>query len=79
GVPITPTAIWGSHRIWKTKLGFVPAFGRPVWIKVGSPIDMSDLGEADDPAVLRVATEKMMSAISALRDDLASHYPERWL
>lgn len=78
GVPITPAAIWGSHRIWKTKLGFIPAFGRPVWIKVGAPIDMSDLGDADDPAVLRAATDRMMSAISALRDDLAAHYPERW-
>ena len=78
GVPVTPAAIWGSHRIWKSKFAPVPAFGRPVWVKIGSPLDFSDLGAADDPAALRIATERMMSAIEVLRDDLAAHYPERW-
>lgn len=78
GVAVTPAAIWGTHHIWKSKKTLLPAFGRPVWVKVGEPMDFLGAGAHDDPAVLREVTEQIARSIEALRREVEAGYPERW-
>jgi 1-acyl-sn-glycerol-3-phosphate acyltransferase len=61
GVPLLPTVIWGSQRIW-TK-GHPKRLGRtrtPVTISVGSPIPVS---RKDDPEVVLYSLRKAMTEL----------------
>jgi 1-acyl-sn-glycerol-3-phosphate acyltransferase len=79
GVPITPMASWGSQAVWQKSGRGSLKFGRPVWAKVGPPLDFSDrASEADDREALHEMTEQVMRAITALVEDLRSRYPKRW-
>ena len=78
GVPVTPLAIWGSHRIWTRHGVSSMAFGRPVWVKVGSPITFPEHAGSEDQTVSRMATDEIMATIAEMADDLRAQYPERW-
>jgi hypothetical protein len=55
------------------------AFGRPIWVKAGPPLDVSAFeGREDDPAVLRKVTDRVMEELSTLVQDLRARYPKRW-
>ena len=41
GVPITPLASWGSQAVWQKSGRGSLKLGRPVWLQVGPPIDLS--------------------------------------
>jgi 1-acyl-sn-glycerol-3-phosphate acyltransferase len=77
--PVLPLAVWGSQYVDIQK-GFHPGkFGRPIWVKAGTPLDFSEYEEGrDDPAVLRTVTDQVMAELSRLVGDLRSRYPKRW-
>ena len=77
GVPVTPMVLWGPHRVWKHGNIF-PAFARPMWVKIGQPLDFSEHAGSDDPNTLRMVTDEIMSAIATLLEEIKASYPERW-
>lgn len=69
GVPILPTVIWGSQRVW-TK-GHPKRLGRtniPISIAVGAPIPV---GAADDPDEV---TARYKAVMSRMLDDVRAAY-----
>ena len=79
GVPITPIASWGGQVVWQKSGKGSLKFGRPVWVKAGPPLDLSDRrDEANDRDSLHEMTAEVMSAITELVEDLHSRYPRRW-
>jgi 1-acyl-sn-glycerol-3-phosphate acyltransferase len=79
GVPITPLASWGSQAVWQKSGHGSLKYGRPVWVRAGTPIDLSArTGDADDHAALQSMTAEVMAALTALVVDLRSRYPRRW-
>jgi 1-acyl-sn-glycerol-3-phosphate acyltransferase len=80
GVPITPMASWGSHPVWQKSGRGSLAFGRPIWVKVGEPIDLSGRrDEAGDRDAVKAMTAELMDALTDLVVDLRDRYPKRWL
>lgn len=79
GVPLTPLASWGSQAVWqKTGKGSL-RLGRPVWMRIGEPVDLSaHAAEAGDPAAVRAMTDDVMAALTVLVCDLRDAYPKRW-
>jgi len=79
GVPIVPMGSWGSHPVWqKSGMGSLK-FGRPIWVKAGPAIDLSNRkDEADDRDALHEMTDDVMAAITAIVEDLRARYPKRW-
>ena len=77
-VPVLPLAVWGSQHVWQRGSRSL-RFGRPIWVKAGTPMDLSAYEEgADDSAVLREVTRKVMDELSVLVDDLRAAYPKTW-
>jgi 1-acyl-sn-glycerol-3-phosphate acyltransferase len=78
-VPVLPLAVWGSHNVWQRDGVKSAAFGRPIWVKAGAPLDFSRYdGAVDDPQALRQVTDEVMDELSRLVIDLRSRYPKRW-
>lgn len=82
GIPVIPVAHWGEQQFMPRygKLRFWPP-RRPVTFVVGDPVDLSDLaGRAQERAALEEGTARVMSAITALLEDLRgeSAPEERW-
>jgi 1-acyl-sn-glycerol-3-phosphate acyltransferase len=79
GVPITPMASWGSEAVWQKSGKGSLRFGRPVWVKVGEPLDLaSRRGAATDYESVRAMTAELMQALTDLVIDLRARYPKRW-
>jgi 1-acyl-sn-glycerol-3-phosphate acyltransferase len=72
GSPVVPLAHWGAHEILPPYALRPRVFPRrTVRVLVGPPIDLSDLAGREVTAeVLRVATDRLMSAITALLEQL---------
>lgn len=71
-VPVVPIAQWGAHEIL-APYGKVPhLLGRKkVTVVAGPPVDLSDLYDrGQDPATLREATERVMSALTAMLEEI---------
>ena len=72
GVPVIPVAQWGAHEIlypYATRPRLLPP--KTVHAKAGDPVDLDDLrGQPITPEVLRLATTRIMDAITALLEDL---------
>jgi 1-acyl-sn-glycerol-3-phosphate acyltransferase len=79
GVPIIPMASWGSAPVWQKSGPGSLRPRRPVWVRVGEPIDLSAHRDrlADFEAV-RGLTAQVMTAITDLVVDLRDRYPRRW-
>ena len=78
-VPILPIAVWGSHHVWQRDGARSLAFGRPIWLKSGPPLDFSRFeGELGNPAVLREVTDTVMDELTRLVNELRQRYPKRW-
>ncbi len=77
GCPVIPIGQWGSERIlargeWIPKL--LPR--HTVSVVAGPPVDLSSFaGGADDPQILRVATDRIMDDITALVAQLRGEDP----
>jgi len=55
-------------------------FGRPIWLKAGDPIDVSEYRDRTDRTeAVHELTERMMDALGALVADLRARYPKRWI
>lgn len=72
GCPVIPVGQWGAHEVlpaYTTRPHFFPR--RTVRYKAGDPVDLGDLrtGEITNEA-LQAATDRIMSAITALVEDL---------
>jgi 1-acyl-sn-glycerol-3-phosphate acyltransferase len=79
GVPILPVATWGGQFVWRKDGRQSLAFGRPIWVRAGEPLDLrSRVGADADPAAVRALTDEVMDELSALVADLRARYPARW-
>jgi 1-acyl-sn-glycerol-3-phosphate acyltransferase len=79
GVPITPMVSWGSAPVWqKSGRGSLKP-GRPVWVRVGEPLDLSSRrSEIEDFEAVRRMTSDLMDVLTVMTRDLRDRYPERW-
>jgi 1-acyl-sn-glycerol-3-phosphate acyltransferase len=76
-IPVVPIAHWGAQRILPYGT-FVPKFlpRKTVRIAAGPPVDLSEFaGQPLTNAVLRPATDKIMTAVTALLGGLRSQQP----
>jgi 1-acyl-sn-glycerol-3-phosphate acyltransferase len=79
GVPILPVATWGGQYVWRKDGRQSLAFGRPIWLRAGEPLDLrARVGADNDPATVRALTDEVMGELSSLVDDLRRRYPARW-
>ncbi len=79
GVPVLPVAVWGSQHVLQREGVKSLAFGRPIWLKAGPPLDFSDYElRRDEPGILREVTGAVMDELTRLVTDLRSRYPKRW-
>jgi 1-acyl-sn-glycerol-3-phosphate acyltransferase len=76
GVPVLPVATWGGQYVWRKSGRQSLAFGRPIWLLAGEPMDLGG-GEADG-ATLRAQTDELMGELARLVDRLRASYPARW-
>jgi 1-acyl-sn-glycerol-3-phosphate acyltransferase len=79
GVPVLPLAIWGAQHIWqKTGAGDL-RFGRPIWLKAGPPLDLSEFEPSkDELPTLRTVTDTIMDELRRLVLELRAGYPKKW-
>jgi 1-acyl-sn-glycerol-3-phosphate acyltransferase len=79
GIRILPVATWGGQYVWRKDGRQSLAFGRPIWVRAGEPLDIRPRVRADaDPAAVRTLTDEVMDALSTLVADLRARYPARW-
>jgi 1-acyl-sn-glycerol-3-phosphate acyltransferase len=79
GVPVTPMASWGSQAIWQKSGRGSLKLGRPIWVKVGQPLDLSDRAAmANDRDALRAMTSEVMKTLTVLVEDMRARYPKAW-
>ncbi|MDO5533916.1 MAG: lysophospholipid acyltransferase family protein [Propionibacteriaceae bacterium] len=72
GVPVIPTANWGTHQIMPgRKLTWPRLFPRKrVEVMMGDPVDLDDLHGRTDVEAMRLATGRIMDAVTALVEQL---------
>jgi 1-acyl-sn-glycerol-3-phosphate acyltransferase len=79
GVPITPMVSWGSAPVWQKSGPGSLRPGRPVWVSVGEPIDLSSRSDQlEDFEAVRGMTSELMDVLTAMTIDVRDRYPERW-
>lgn len=77
GVPVIPVAQWGAHEILYPYAKRPRLFPRhTVHANVGDPVDLDDLrGQPITPENLRIATDRIMDAITALLAEIRQEEP----
>ncbi|MEV8253547.1 lysophospholipid acyltransferase family protein [Rhodoglobus sp. NPDC076762] len=72
GIPLIPAASWGAHEILPRYSKRISVFPRKtIHIRFGEPVDLSEYaGKHVDSRVLAEATEKLMTAITSLLEEL---------
>ncbi len=79
GVPIIPMVSWGSAPVWQKSGRGSLRPGRPVWLRVGRPIDLRDRGvELADHDGVRRLTDELMEVLTQDVERLRLRYPARW-
>ena len=82
GIPLIPAASWGAQLVMPQKTNRISLFPRKtVDIVFGKPVDLSEFaGRPRDSRVLAEATALLMSAITALVEDLRNETAprQRW-
>jgi 1-acyl-sn-glycerol-3-phosphate acyltransferase len=77
GRPLFPMVQWGSHFVmgpYKKELRILPR--KTIRIRVGDPIDLSDLDHSSpDAATLALGGERLMDAITAMLADIRQEEP----
>lgn len=76
-VPIIPVAQWGAQDILG-RYAKIPSLlpRKTVHVHAGPPVHLDDLYDrADDPAVLREATERIMGTITAMLAEIRGEQP----
>jgi len=77
-VPVIPVGHWGAQRIIGAKTVHFPRLvpRATLQVKAGDPVDLDDLrAQPVTPAVLREATDRIMTAITALVAELRGEEP----
>lgn len=77
-VPVVPVGCWGAHEIIGAKSVHLPRLypRRTVSVLAGDPVDLDDLrAQPLTPAVLREATDQIMTDITALVAELRGQQP----
>jgi len=70
---------WGSAPVWQKSGPGSLKPGRPIWVRVGEPIDLSARrAEADDYRALKEMTGEVMTVLGRMAADLRDRYPRRW-
>lgn len=66
GVPVVPVAQWGANLLMPGKKATWPRLlpRKTMVMRVGSPIDLQDLGTADDPEAVRKASARIMTVLT---------------
>ncbi|SKB03783.1 lysophospholipid acyltransferase family protein [Aeromicrobium choanae] len=76
GVPLVPVAQWGPQEImWPYRREFRPFPRKTIHVRVGAPIDLSDLGESPTQEQIHAATERLMDEITALQAQIRGESP----
>ncbi|HTG48610.1 MAG TPA: lysophospholipid acyltransferase family protein [Actinomycetota bacterium] len=79
GQPIIPMVSWGSAPVWQKSGPGSLKPGRPIWVGVGDPIDLSArIGEAGDFQAVKDMTADLMRVLGEMAADLRDRYPKRW-
>ena len=79
GVPILPVATWGGQYVWHKAGRQSLAFGRPIWLRAGEPLDLRDrAAAAAGSQEVRALTDELMAELTALVGALRALYPARW-
>lgn len=72
GAPLLPMGMWGAQEVmapYRKQLRLFPR--KTMRVVVGEPVDLSDLeGRPIDMETLRIATDRLMAAITSLVEDL---------
>jgi 1-acyl-sn-glycerol-3-phosphate acyltransferase len=77
-VPVIPVATWGGHELIGAKKLHRPRLLPVKTLRViaGKPVDLDDLrAQPVTPAMLRLATDRIMTAITALLAELRGEEP----
>jgi hypothetical protein len=76
---VIPMASWGSAPVWQKSGPGDLRPRRPVWVKVGEPIDLGSSRDLrEDREVVEAMTTRVMAALTELTVDLRDRYPARW-
>jgi len=79
GVPITPLASWGSQAVWQKSGRGSLKLGRPVSMRVGPAVELSDRRSgAGNVEALRAMTDEVMAVLTTMVEELKAAYPRRW-
>ncbi len=72
GVPVIPTANWGTHQIMPGRRLTWPRLWprKTIHVVMGEPVDLADLHGRTDVEAMRIATERIMDAVTTLVEDL---------
>lgn len=76
GCPLVPVAQWGPQAIiwpYRRELKLFPR--KTIHVRVGEPLDLSDLSEYPTEAEFRVATDRLMDEITALQAQIRDEVP----
>lgn len=76
GRPLVPVAQWGPQQIlwpYAKRPRFFPR--ATIHVRVGDPLDLSDLGDHPTEAQIVAATERLMDAITDLQADIRGERP----
>lgn len=76
GVPLVPVAQWGPQEImWPYRREFRPFPRKTMHVLVGEPIDLTGLGDQPTEQDLEEATDRLMTAITHLEEQLRGEIP----
>jgi 1-acyl-sn-glycerol-3-phosphate acyltransferase len=78
GVPILPVATWGGQYVWRKAGRQSLAFGRPIWLRAGDPVDLGTRDEEPSAREVRALTNDLMRRLTELTAALGARYPARW-
>ena len=82
GIPVIPVAQWGSQELMPTNTTRLRLVPRPrIDVVFGPPLDLADLvGRGAEPAAVQAATNRIMTAVTALLEGLRGQPApaERW-
>jgi len=81
GIPLIPAASWGAQLILPRYSKRISLFPRKtVNIRFGAPVDLSEFSDAKDAKTVARATEKVMTAITEILEELRGETAptERW-
>jgi 1-acyl-sn-glycerol-3-phosphate acyltransferase len=79
GVPIVPLVSWGSAPVWQKSGPGSLRPRRPIWVRVGEPLDVTGRGVSiEDHAGVRALTDELMAVLTADVEALRGSYPSIW-